>query len=114
MVTNKAYVPDKNDIVWINLNPTKGHEQANVRPVIVLTPRIYNQKLGLLVGCPITSQVKEYPFEVIVEEKKVNGVVLTDQIRSMDWKSRKLKFIQKASQNLSEEVERKIKMLLFT
>ena len=113
MVT-KTYVPDKNDIIWIDLSPTRGHEQSNVRPVLVLTPKEYNNRLGLFVGCPITAQIKGYPFEVSVAEEKVQGVVLADQIRSMDWKSRKVKFIQTASSELVTEVERNIKMLLFT
>lgn len=113
MVRNKSYIPEKGDIVWIDLSPTRGHEQANVRPVVVVSPRAYNKKLGLLVACPVTSQVKGYPFEVIVDEKKIAGVVLVDQIRSMDWRSRNVKFIQKASADLIAEVSQKIKILLF-
>ena len=113
MVTSKLYTPDRGDIIWINLNPTRGHEQSNVRPVLVLTPKEYNKILGLFIGCPITSQEKGYPFEVLMREKKVQGVCLADQIRSMGWKSKKIKFIQKASSELVTEVERTIKMLLF-
>lgn len=114
MVTSKLYTPDRGDIIWINLNPTRGHEQSNVRPVLVLTPKEYNKILGLFIGCPITSQEKGYPFEVLMREKKVQGVCLADQIRSMNWKSRKIKFIQTAPSELVTEVERTLKMLFFT
>lgn len=114
MVKSTKYIPDKNDIIWIDLNPTRGHEQSNTRPVLVLTPKEYNKILGLFVGCPITSQIKGYPFEVTIEEHKVKGAVLADQVRSMDWKNRKPKYIQTASLDLVKEVERNIKMLLFS
>jgi len=114
MVKPKTYIPDKNDIIWIDLNPTRGHEHSNTRPVLVLTPKEYNEILGLFIGCPITSQAKGYPFEVLVEENKIKGVVLTDQVRSMDWKNRRPKYIQKASVDLTSEVKQKIKLLLFT
>lgn len=112
-MVKKEYVPDRLDVIWIDLNPTRGHEQSNTRPIIVLTTKAYNKRLGLLVGCSITSHIKGYPFEVQIDEKKVHGVVLADQVRSMDWRNRRLKFIQKAPQHIFEEVERKIKMLLF-
>lgn len=114
MVNQKKYVPDKNDIIWIDLNPTRGHEQADTRPVLVLTAKAYNEVLGLFVGCPITSKIKDYPFEVVISESKVNGVVLSDQIRSMDWRNRKPTFIQAASTDVVKEVERNIKLLLLT
>lgn len=113
MVKSNMYVPDKGDIIWVDLNPTRGHEQSNVRPVLVLTPKSYNKILGLFIGCPITSQIKGYPFEVRVEEIEVQGVILADQIRSMDWKNRKIKFIQTASSDVVSDVESTIKLLLF-
>ena len=114
MVISAKYIPDKNDIIWIDLNPTRGHEQSNTRPVLVLTPKEYNKILGLFVGCPITSKVKNYPFEVVIGEGKVKGVILADQVRSMDWKNRRPTFIQTASADVVKEVERNIKLLLLT
>lgn len=88
----KKYIPDKGDIVWINLNPTRGSEQKGKRPAIVISPKSYNSASGLALLCPITSQAKRYPFEVSVKSKNISGVILVDQIRSMDWKERKIKY----------------------
>ena len=89
MVKRSAYVPDRGDIVWIDLNPRSGHEQAGRRPALVLSPVSYNRKTELAVMCPITSQVKGYPFEVSLPgESEVKGAVLSDQVRCLDWQSR--------------------------
>lgn len=112
-MVKKKYVPDRRDVVWIDLNPTRGHEQALVRPAVVLSPKAYNQKTNLALMCPITTHIKEYPFEVALKEKKVSGAILSDQIRSLDWVNRKAKFIQKISPAVFEEVEAKIQALLF-
>lgn len=100
------------DIVWVNLNPTRGREQANLRPALVLSPRAYNEKTHLAVLCPITSHVKGYPFEVVIKDEKVEGAILADHVRSVDWKERKVRFIQKLSRNHYEEVEDKIRAVL--
>jgi mRNA interferase MazF len=85
-----AYVPERGDVVWITLNPQAGHEQAGRRPALVLSPKSYNGKVGLALLCPITSQVKGYPFEVAIPDGlRVNGVILSDQIKSLDWRARK-------------------------
>jgi len=84
-----AYIPDSGDIVWIAFNPQAGHEQAGHRPALVLSPAAYNGKVGLAILCPITSQVKGYPFEVqIPDGLKVSGAILSDQVKSLDWKAR--------------------------
>jgi mRNA interferase MazF len=84
-----AYVPERGDVVWITFNPQAGHEQAGYRPAVVLSPKTYNGKVGLALLCPITSQIKGYPFEVEVPEGlSVNGVILSDQVKSLDWKAR--------------------------
>jgi mRNA interferase MazF len=83
-----AYIPDAGDIVWIGLDPVQGHEQAGHRPFFVLSPRAYNQKTGLLVGCACTRQTKGYPFEVALPDPKPS-VVLADQIRTLDWRARR-------------------------
>jgi mRNA interferase MazF len=85
----KPYVPERGDLVWLNFTPQAGHEQAGQRPALVLSPAAYNGKTGLMLCCPITSQVKGYPFEVAVEgEAGITGVILADQIKSLDWRAR--------------------------
>ncbi len=89
-----GYVPERGDIVWISFNPQAGHEQAGRRPAVVVSPAAYNESVGLAIFCPITSQVKGYPFEVqIPPELRVRGVVLADQIKSFDWRARSVEFI---------------------
>jgi mRNA interferase MazF len=89
MVTPKGYVPKRGDAVWLAFDPQAGHEQAGRRPAVVLSPEAYNGKVGLAVFCPITSQKKGYPFEVdIPAGLKVSGVVLADQVKSLDWRAR--------------------------
>ena len=84
-----SFIPDRGDVVWINLDPQAGHEQAGVRPVLVLSPSAYNGRVGLMVCCPITTQSKGYPFEVLIKNNlKVSGVILADQVKSLDWKAR--------------------------
>lgn len=81
--------------MWIDLNPQAGHEQAGRRPALVLSPRAYNERVGLALVCPITSQVKGYPFEVpIPAGGRVTGVVLADQVKSMDWQVRRIALIE--------------------
>jgi len=88
-VRRAEYIPRRGDIVWITLNPQTGHEQSGRRPAVVLSPEIYNAKVGLALFCPLTSQIKGYPWEVAVPEGlPVSGVVLSDQVRSMDWRVR--------------------------
>jgi mRNA interferase MazF len=85
-----AYIPERGDVVWISFNPQAGHEQAGRRPAVVLSPKAYNGKVGLALLCPITSQVKGYPFEVAIPEGlPVSGVILSDQVKSLDWQARK-------------------------
>lgn len=88
------YVPDRGDAIWLELNPQAGHEQAGRRPALVLSPRAYNERVGLALVCPITNQAKGYPFEVeIPAGHKVTGVVLADQVKSLDWVARRAVFI---------------------
>ena len=89
MVTQNAYIPRRGDAVWITLFPQTGHEQSGRRPAIVLSPEAYNARVGLALFCPVTSQVKGYPWEVrIPEGLAASGVVLADQVKSLDWRSR--------------------------
>jgi mRNA interferase MazF len=83
------YVPDRGDAVWITLNPQAGHEQAGRRPAVVLSPAAYNGKVGLAILCPITNQIKGYPFEVVLPAGlAVTGAILSDQVKSLDWRAR--------------------------
>ena len=111
-MVKKEYVPDRMDIVWIDLNPTRGHEQANVRPVFVLSSEKYNGHMGLMVACAITSHVKGYSYEVPLKEGKVKGVVLSDQMRSLDWRIRKVRFIEKASPHVFAEIKENLETLI--
>jgi mRNA interferase MazF len=89
-----AYVPDQGHAIWFTFDPQAGHEQAGRRPAIVLTPATYNRKTGLALVCPVTSQVKGYPFEVpIPKGLPVSGVVLSDQVKNADWRARQAAFI---------------------
>ena len=108
-----AYVPERGDAIWINFNPQAGHEQAGRRPAIVLSPQSYNGKVGLCLLCPITNQVKGYPFEVLIPTGLgVTGVVLSDQAKSLDWRVRKAEFIAQLSESVTNEVLKKLKSLL--
>ncbi len=107
------YVPERGDIVWINFTPQAGHEQAGKRPALVISPSIYNKKVGLAIFCPITSQIKGYPFEVLIaKESPVCGVVLADQVKSLDWKIRNVQFISKLPPVAMSEVLAKVLTLI--
>ena len=82
-----VYVPERGEVVWLNFNPQAGHEQAGHRPALVLSPASYNLKTGLMLCCPITSQVKGYPFEVpVTGDAGIAGAILADQVKSLDWR----------------------------
>jgi mRNA interferase MazF len=109
----KHYIPDRGDIVWLNFDPQSGHEQKGKKPAIVISPKEYNEKVGLGLFCPITSKIKNYPFEVKIETDKINGVVLSDQIKSLDWKTREIEFISKDAPEKIEEIIDKLSVLIF-
>jgi mRNA interferase MazF len=90
MVNN--YIPDRGHIVWLDFSPHVGHEQGGQRPALVLSPASYNNKTGLMLVCPITSKIKQYPFEVRIKAVKIDGVILADQVKSLDWHERKPEF----------------------
>ena len=93
-MVKKGYVPQRGDVVWISLNPQSGHEQAGRRPAVVLSPGIYNEKVELAILCPVTNQIKGYPFEVLMPDGlPVSGVILADQIKSLDWRVRDAEWI---------------------
>jgi len=112
-VKKKHYIPDCGDIVWLTFAPQAGHEQAGRRPAVVISPILYNEKTDLAIFCPITNQVKGYPFEVIIPPNLgVDGVILSDQIKNLDWKSRNAEFICKLPHSSFDEVMGKIRALL--
>ena len=111
-MVKQRYIPERGDIVWIDFNPQKGREQANRRPAIVLSPRFYNEKVQLALLCPITSQVKGYPFEVSINERRISGVILADQVRSIDWRMRNVSFIQRAKPLILSQVQEKLLTLI--
>ncbi|PJZ64070.1 endoribonuclease MazF [Leptospira wolffii] len=113
MVKKSKYTPDKGDIVWLNFTPQAGHEQRGRRPALVLSPKEYNAKTGLAIFCPITSKIKGYPFEVVVKSKKIDGVVLSDQIKNLDWTIREAEFIEPLNKLLFKEVLDNLKLLVF-
>lgn len=99
------YAPERGDVVWLSFTPQAGHEQAGRRPALIVSPRAYNQKVGLATCCPITSQVKRYPFEVSLGSAgRTRGAVLADQVKSLDWRARKAEFIEVAPSDVISEV----------
>jgi mRNA interferase MazF len=111
-MVNKKYVPERGDIVWLDFNPQTGHEQKGKRPAIVISPKEYNEKVGLGLFCPITSREKNYPFEVRIRNKKIDGVVLSDQIKSLDWTKRDIKYITRAADEAMNEILNKLNVLI--
>ena len=107
------YVPERGDFVWVTFTPQAGHEQAGRRPALVLTPSSYNGRSGLALVCPITNQIKGYPFEAAIPDGlAVTGVVLADHVRSIDWRSRRIAFECAAPDDLLNDVLRKTRTLL--
>lgn len=113
MVARRSRIPDRGDVVWITLAPQAGHEQAGRRPAVVLSPAAYNGKVGLALMCPITSRIKGYPFEVTIPAGlPVTGAVLSDQVRSLDWRARQVERICALPRAAVLEVLQKIGALL--
>ena len=108
------YIPDRGDIVWLDFSPHAGHEQAGRRPALVLSPVEYNQNTGLALLCPITSSVKGYPFEVSLPfTYPITGVVLADQVRSLDWRVRNARFECYAPRDVLDSVLWMVESLLY-
>ncbi|MBV8904603.1 MAG: endoribonuclease MazF [Acidobacteriia bacterium] len=106
-----AYVPDAGDLVWLHFTPQAGHEPAGHRPALVLSPASYNAKTSLMLCCPLTTQTKNYPFEVAVGDE-TGGVVLADQVKSLDWRSREAKRKGRVPADVLAEVRAKLHTLI--
>ncbi len=113
MSRKAVYIPERGDAVWITLDPQAGHEQAGRRPALVLSPSAYNGRVGLGLFCPITNQVKGYPFEVVLPAgSPVSGVVGADQVKSLDWRARKATRIGAVSEEVVAQVLQRLQTLL--
>lgn len=116
MTTAAGYVPDRGDVVRLEFTPQAGHEQAGTRPALVLSPASYNSKTQLMLCCPVTNQVKNYPYEVAIMtgpgSQAVTGAALADQIRCVDWVARKAAKIGFVTQQCSQDASIKAKTLL--
>ena len=109
----RTYVPRRGDAIWISFTPQAGHEEAGHRPAIVLSPTEYNAKAGLAILCPITKQIKGYPFEVLIPAGgAVSGAILADQVKSLDWRARKARLIGSLAEPTVAEVLKKLGTLL--
>ena len=109
----ELYVPDRGDVVWIDLNPVAGHEQSGRRPAVVLSPLRYNDRTDLMLICPITSKTKGYIFEVSLPSGlDVRGVVLADQVRCVDWRFRRVELITKLAPATAAEIQQKTVKLI--
>ena len=108
------YIPSRGDIVWLDFNPRTGREQAGHRPAIVISPKQFNSLSSLVFVCPITSRVKGFSFEILLpEEMQTRGVVLIHHLRSVDWKTRGVKFIELAPISVIDEICAKLEPLIF-
>jgi mRNA interferase MazF len=110
-VMSSAYVPGAGDLVWLDFHPQTGREQSGRRPALVLSPAIYNGKTGLMVCCPLTTQIKNYPFEVVLAGPTPSAV-LADQIKSLDWRKRRAQRKGKVSEAELADVRAKIRALI--
>jgi mRNA interferase MazF len=108
----RAYVPETGDVVWLDFDPQAGHEQAGHRPALVISPASYNGKTGLMVCCPMSTKIKGHPFEVVTQVDGADFAVLSDQVKSLDWKVRHAKKKSVISEDVLVHVRAKMKALL--
>ncbi len=107
-----SYVPNRGDIVWLEFDPQRGKEIQKTRPALVISPQKYNFKTSLVLCMPITSRIKGYPFECIFKSPEINGAILCDQIRSLDWRARKARYLTNIPFELYLEIMEKLHVLL--
>jgi len=111
-MVKSGYVPEKGDLVWLDFDPQAGHEQKGRRPAICVSQQKYNQKIGLALFCPITSHIKGYPFEIVLDKHSINGCILSDQVKNLDYNQRNCTFIEKATDEEIDSVVDNIKLLI--
>jgi len=111
-MAGRGYVPEARDVVWLEFDPQAGHEQAGHRPALVISPAIYNGKAGLMVCCPITTKIKGHPFEVLAHIDGADCAVLSDQVKSLDWKARRARKKAAVASDVMAHVRAKLKALL--
>lgn len=110
----KSYIPERGDIVLLDFHPQSGREQAGRRPAVAVSPKVYNAKVGLGIFCPITSKIKQYPFEVaLMPRLKTKGAILSDHIKNLDWRARHAHFLEKLPEENFQEVLEKLGLLVF-
>ena len=108
-----SYIPERGDFVWVDFDPAAGHEQQGQRPALVLSEQAFNKTIGLALVAPITSRVRGHGFEVpISDSSKINGVVLCQQLKTIDFEERGLQFVEQASSNVINEALRKIRVIV--
>ena len=111
-MVSSNYIPEKGDLVWLDFDPHAGHEQKGRRPAICISQKKYNQKIGLALFCPITSHIKGYPFEIVLENHSINGCILSDQVKNLDYSQRNCDFIEKAAEEEIDSAVENIKLLI--
>lgn len=110
---NQLWCPERGEVIWLTFTPQAGSEQAGRSPALVLSPLLYNSRVGLVLVCPVTTRVKGYPFEVVLPEGlEISGAVLSDQIKSLDWRVRGAEFICKVAPEITADVLAKVTTLL--
>ena len=100
----KEYIPKKGDLVILTFDPSAGHEQQGRRPALIISNEVFNKHVGLAIACPITNKDRNFPFHVKVESDKLTGFIMTEQIKSIDYKARKVKFVEKVSDEVMGKV----------
>ena len=108
----RAYIPDTGEVVWLEFDPQAGHEQAGHRPALVISPASYNGKTGVMVYCPLSTKIKRHPFEVVTKVDGVDCAVLSDQVKSLDWKIRRARKKAVVTADVLVHVRAKVKALL--
>ena len=98
------YIPEQGDIVVLSFDPQSGHEQKGRRPAIIVSNKVFNQHLGLAFACPVTNTKRDFPFHIKTQSKNITGYIMCEQLKSIDYNSRKVKFIEKADQNIISKV----------
>lgn len=107
----RSYVPEAGDVVWLEFSPQAGHEQAGHRPAVVLSPKSYNGRTGMMICCPMTTQIKGYPFEVVISTDPASAI-LSDQVKSLDWRARRAKRKAAVGAEILDEIRGKLGALI--